>query len=95
MGKLLMLDPRVSVPLDDRPLAAGLETLEGRVIGILDNGQANSTPMFGELAALLQERYRPAGILLRKKPTHMQGAPKRMLDELIERCDGIITGLGA
>lgn len=95
MGKLFMLDPRVSVRLDDHPLVPGLDTLEGRVIGILDNGQANSTPMFRELADLLQERYHPTEILLRTKPTHMQGAPKAMHDELAGRCDAIITGLGA
>lgn len=95
MGKLCMLDPRVSIRLDDHPLVPGLDTLEGRVIGILDNGQANSTPMFRELADLLQEKYHPTEILLRKKPTHMQGAPKPILDELVGRCDAIITGLGA
>ena len=95
MAKLMMLDPRVSVRLDDRSLVPGLDTLEGRVIGILDNGQANSTPMLRELAGLLQERYHPTEILLRTKPTHMQVAPKAMIDELLARCDTIITGLGA
>ena len=95
MGKLCMLDPRVFIRLDDHPLVPGLDTLEGRVIGILDNGQANSTPMFRELADLLQEKCHPTEILLRKKPTHMQGAPKPILDELVGRCDAIITGLGA
>jgi hypothetical protein len=90
-----MLDPRVSVSLADQSLVPALDTLAGRVIGILDNGQANSTPMFHELAALLQQRYRLAEVILRKKPTHMQGAPKAMIDELVGRCDGIITGLGA
>jgi hypothetical protein len=95
MGKLFMLDPRVSVKLGDHPLAPGLETLEGRVIGILDNGQANSTPMFHELAALLHERHGLAEVIVRKKPTHMQGAPGAMVDELVNRCDAVITGLGA
>lgn len=95
MGKLFMLDPRVSVKIDDRSLVPGLDTLEGRVVGILDNGQANSTPMFHELAVLLRERYRPAEVILRKKPTHMQGAPKAMIEELVSRCDAVITGLGA
>jgi len=95
MGKLFMLDPRASVKLDDHALVPGLDTLEGRVIGILDNGQANSTPMFHELAALLRERYHPAEVILHKKPTHMQGAPKAMIEELVSRCDAMITGLGA
>lgn len=90
-----ILDPRGSVASGDRPPLPGLESLEGKVIGILDNGQANATPMFQELAVLLKERFGPAEILIRKKPTHMQGAPADMLAEVIERCDAVITGLGA
>jgi hypothetical protein len=95
MAKLKMLDPRASVNLKDRPLVAGLNTLEGKIIGIIDNGQANSTTMFQELAKLLQEKYRPAEVLLKTKPTHMQGAPKPMMEEFASRCDAVITGLGA
>jgi hypothetical protein len=41
MATLKMLDPRGSVNLKDRPLVPGLDTLQGKVIGIIDNGQAN------------------------------------------------------
>ena len=95
MATLKMLDPRVSVNLKDRPLVSGLDTLEGKFIGIIDNGQANSTTMFEELAKLLQEKYRPAAVLLKTKPTHMQGAPARMMEEFVSRCDAVMTGLGA
>jgi hypothetical protein len=95
MAKLKMLDPRASVNLKDRSLVPGLDTLEGKVIGIIDNGQANSTTMFQELAKLLQEKYRPAKVLLKTKPTHMQGAPKPIMEEFVSRCDAVITGLGA
>jgi hypothetical protein len=90
-----MLDPRASVNTKDRPLVAGLDTLEGKVIGIIDNGQANSTTMFQELAKLLEEKYRPAEVLFKTKPTHMEGAPKPVLEEFVSRCDAVITGLGA
>ena len=69
--------------------------LEGGVLGILDNGQANSSPMFEELARLLKEKLHAAEVIVRKKPTHMQGAPEPMIDELVSRCDAVITGLGA
>ncbi|MGB7952144.1 MAG: hypothetical protein WCH75_31025 [Candidatus Binatia bacterium] len=94
MATLKMLDPRASVNTKDRPLVAGLDTLEGKVIGIIDNGQANSTTMFQELAKLLEEKYRPAEVLFKTKPTHMQGAPKTVMEEFL-RCDAVITGLGA
>jgi hypothetical protein len=95
MATLKILDPRASVNLKDRPLVPALDTLEGKIIGIIDNGQANSTTMFQELAKLLQEKYRPAEVLLKTKPTHMQGAPKPIMEELVRRSDAVITGLGA
>ena len=95
MATLKFLDPRGSVNPEDRPLMPGLETLEGKVIGIIDNGQSNSTMMFQELAQLIREKCRPAEVIFRTKPTHMQGAPKALMEELINRCDAVITGLGA
>ena len=95
MAKLRMLDPRASLNLGDRPLVPGLDTLEGKVIGIIDNGQSNSTTMLQELAELLRRKYRPAEVLFKTKPTHMQGAPKPILEEFVSRCDAVITGLGA
>jgi hypothetical protein len=95
MATLKMLDPRAASNPGDRPLVPGLGTLEGKVIGIIDNGQSNSTTMFQELANLLREKYRPAEVLFKTKPTHMQGAPKPLLEEFVSRCDAVITGLGA
>jgi hypothetical protein len=95
MATLKFLDPRGSVNPENRPLMPGLDTLKGKVIGIIDNGQSNSTTMFQELAQLIQEKLRPAEVVFRTKPTHMQGAPKTMMEELIKRCDAVITGLGA
>ena len=95
MATVKFLDPRATVNPQDRPLVPGLDTLEGKVIGIIDNGQSNSTDMFKELAQLIQERLHAKEILFRTKPTHMQGAPKPIMEELLNRCDAVITGLGA
>ncbi|HEY5627427.1 MAG TPA: hypothetical protein VIR79_05740 [Nitrospira sp.] len=95
MATLRMLDPRASVNPEDRPVVPGLETLEGKVIGIIDNGQSNSTAMFQELAALLQKKFQPDEVIFKTKPTHMQGAPHAMMEEMVNRCDAVITGLGA
>jgi hypothetical protein len=95
VATLKFLDPRGTADAKDRPLVPGLETLEGKVIGIVDNGQANSTDMFRELAGLLQERFHTREVLFKTKPTHMQGAPRPIIEEVLTRCDAIITGLGA
>lgn len=95
MATLNMLDPRATVNPEDLPLMPGLDSLEGKVIGIIDNGQSNSTSMFQELAKLMQEKYQTAEVLFKTKPSHMQGAPKPIMEEFVNRCDAVITGLGA
>ena len=95
MTTIKFLDPRASVNPGDRPLIAGLDSLEGKVIGIIDNGQSNSTSMFQELAKLLQEKFNTREIIFRTKPTHMQGAPKPIMEEILHRWDAVVTGLGA
>ena len=95
MATIKFLDPRAEVNPGDRPIVSGLDSLEGKVIGIIDNVQSNSTSMFQELAKLLQEKFTTQEIILRTKPTHMQGAPKPIMDEILSRCDAVITGLGA
>jgi hypothetical protein len=95
MATIKFLDPRVAINPKDRPLVAGLDTLDGKIIGIIDNGQANSTTMFQELALLMQEKFHTREVLFKTKPTHMQGAPKPIMEEILNRCDAVITGLGA
>jgi hypothetical protein len=95
MATLKFLDPRGSVTPEERSVVPGLDSLDGKVIGIIDNGQSNSTSMFYELAQLIKERLGVAEVLFRTKPTHMQGAPKPMMEEILSRCDAVITGLGA
>ena len=95
MATIKFLDPRATVNPKDRPLVPGLESLEGKTVGIIDNGQANSTTMFQELAKLMQERFHTKEVIFKTKPTHMQGAPKPIMEEILNRCDAVITGLGA
>ena len=95
MATIKFLDPRVTINPKDQPLVPGLDTLEGKVIGIIDNGQANSTTMFQELAQLMQEKFHTKEVLFKTKPTHMQGAPKPIMEDILNRCDAVITGLGA
>lgn len=95
MATIKFLDPRAAVNPKDQRLVPGLDTLEGKVIGIIDNGQANSTTMFQELAKLLQETLHTKEVIFKTKPSHMQGAPKPIMEEILGRCDAVITGLGA
>src|SRR5258705_10497018 len=93
MATIKFLDPRVTLNPKDRPLVPGLDTLEGRVIGIIDNGQANSTGMFQELVRLIGEKIHTKEVLFKTKPTHMKGAPKPIMEEILNGGDAVITRL--
>ena len=54
MATLKFLDPRGSARPEERSVVPGLDSLDGKVIGIIDNGQSNSTSMFYELAQLIK-----------------------------------------
>jgi hypothetical protein len=95
MATIKFLDPRAVVNPKERLLVPGLDSLDGKIIGIIDNGQSNSTDMFKELGNLLQERLHVKEVLFKTKPSHMQGAPKPIMEEMLSRCDAVITGLGA
>lgn len=95
MANIKFLDPRATINPKDRPVVPGLDSLEGKTIGIIDNGQSNSTNMFQELAKLVQQRFDVKQVIFKTKPTHMQGAPKVIMEEVENRCDAVITGLGA
>jgi hypothetical protein len=95
VATIKFLDPRGNVNPGDRPVIRGLDSLDGKVIGIIDNGQSNSTSMFQELAKLLEEKFHTREIVFHTKPTHMQGAPRPIMEEILGRCDAVITGLGA
>lgn len=95
MATIKFLDPRGHIDPRDRAPAPGLDRLENRIVGIIDNGQANSTPMLRVLADLLKKKFCAKEVIFQTKPTHMQGAPRQLLDEMLGRCDAIITGLGA
>jgi hypothetical protein len=47
------------------------------------------------LAKLVQQRLDVKQVIFKTKPTHMQGAPKVIMEEILNRCDAVITGLGA
>jgi hypothetical protein len=95
MATVKFLDPRAAIDPKERALVPALESLEGKVIGIIDNGQANSTTMFQELAKLLREKFHTKEVVFKTKPTHMQGAPPSVMEEILGRCDAVVTGLGA
>ena len=71
-------------------LAPRLASLEGKRIGILDNGKANAGTLMLAVTKILQERYGAGEIVKRDKP--VAGPPSPEALEALARCDLALVG---
>lgn len=89
---MYILDPRSQVQPGRREPIPGVADLQGKTIGVLDNGLMNSTPLMKEVTRLLGERY--GQVVFRTKPSQSRGAPTDWLDDFAAKCHVIVTGVG-
>ena len=73
---------------------AALASLEGTVVGFIDNAKPNFNHLVDDLAELLQAKHGVARVVKRRKRSASVPAPQEVLDELARECDLVITGSG-
>jgi hypothetical protein len=89
-----LYDPSSSGSQRSLSRAAPMASLEGRTIGILENGKLNAAEMLRELAELFEARH---GCTLRavySKSNASAPAPAGILAQAAAEVDFLITGLG-
>ena len=74
--------------------AAALASLEGRTIGILENGKLNAPEMLGEVAALFVARHGCRVHTLYSKSNASAPVAPAILARAVKEVDFLITGLG-
>jgi hypothetical protein len=90
---LKVLDPRLSAEGDAARLAAPLASLDGALVGLLDNAKIGTTRFYDHLETMLRERYRVREVIRRRKPDSSRPAPPELLGEL-SAADAIVSGIG-
>ena len=86
---LLPIDPEVERP---KRIAAGRHTLDGKVLGLLDNRKGNADHLLLRLGERLGERYSLRDIVYLTKPIFSRPAPAEQIEQL-KRCDAVLTAL--
>jgi hypothetical protein len=74
-------------------MARRLESLEGTLIGVLDNSKFNTDRIFQLVERSLRENYGVREVIWRRKHNFSQPAPGPLVAEL-SACDAVITGIG-
>jgi hypothetical protein len=90
---LKVLDPRLSAEGEAASLAAPLATLDGAVVGLLDNAKIGTARFYNHLEEILRGRYRVREVIRRRKPDSSRPAPPDQLGEL-SAADAIVSGIG-
>ena len=93
---MIILSPEGKAQTSAAKVAAvpRFQDLRGKVVGLLDNSKPNMDKLAERFAELLREKYGVANVIVRRKLTAQQGAPKKYLDELASQADFVISGLG-
>jgi hypothetical protein len=90
---LKILDPRVAAEGEAARLAAPLPSLDGALVGLLDNAKIGTARFYDHLEAMLRDRFGVREVIRRRKPDSSRPVPAEVLGEL-SAADAIVSGIG-
>ena len=91
---LRILDPTVQAEATESTVAKRERTLDGAVLGLLDNSKVNGDRLLRLVAAELGRRYDVREVVEMRKGGASTTADTAMLDALAARCDVVVTAIG-
>ena len=90
---LKVLDPTLKPESGPLKLAPALASLEGAVIGMIDNSKIGTERFFDYVAAILKKDYGAREFIRRRKPDMTRPIPAEMLASL-SGADAILSAIG-
>ena len=75
------------------PDACDHTSLDGALVGLLDNAKIGTARFYDHLEALLRARFGVREVIRRRKPDSSRPAPAELLGEL-SAADAIVSGIG-
>ncbi|MFH1486259.1 MAG: hypothetical protein ABIH46_09325 [Chloroflexota bacterium] len=93
-GTTPLYDPVGAVVASTARLSPRLDSLEGKVLAMLDNTKPNFSLLLANMETLLLKKYPTVRFVVRRKGSAAAGAGDPLIAELAESCDALITGSG-
>ncbi|MDE2778386.1 MAG: hypothetical protein OXI91_01735 [Chloroflexota bacterium] len=92
-GTIQILDPRPEDVPEEKGVSAQLPSLEGKVIGLLENRKYHADSFLLELQRVLEEEYQAKKVVYASKFTFSMPCADETLDSLVEECDVVVHGI--
>ena len=93
MPTIELLSPAAAIPGNAVPLAKRAPTLEGRVVGLLNNSKSGTRPFLDRVEELLQREHGVSRIIRYDKKAAALPAPDEILEAAIRECDVVVNGI--
>lgn len=90
---ITVLNPTSRSDASPLRLARPINSLDGALVGVLNNGKVGAEVIFKHVERVLREQYGVREVIWRRKHDFSRPAPPAMLAEL-SACDAVITGIG-
>ena len=90
---LKVLDPRLSAEGEAARLAAPLASLDGALVGLLDNAKIGTERLFDFVEEILRREHGVRECIRRRKPDASRPVPQPMLME-VSGADAGLSGIG-
>ena len=87
-------DPIAPYRIDREQKYHTLDDLKGKVVAFVDNTKPNFDCLIEDLAEVFKSQYGVASTLMFKKRQASVPAGDAVMQELLEKCDLVITGSG-
>jgi hypothetical protein len=89
----MVLDPTQSAEGEALRLAPALPSLEGAVVGMIDNAKIGTERLFDFIEEILRNDYKVREFIRRRKPDATRPVPPQILAEL-RGADAILSATG-
>ena len=93
MGTIDVLSPAAVMKGTAVPLATRVPTLEGRVVGLLNNSKSGTRPFLDRVEELLRREHGVSRIIRYDKKAAALPLPDEMLEAATRECDVVINGI--
>ena len=90
---LQVLDPTAEDVAAETAHSARLTSLQGRTVGLLDNGKIRVRELFDHVEAILHAEHGVARVIRLKKPDASRPAPADVIAEM-KATDAVISAVG-
>jgi hypothetical protein len=93
-AKCIVIDPTAAQQAHAAIGSHRLDSLQGKVVGFIDNAKPNFDHLACEIGTLLTERHGAARVVTHRKRSASLPAAAESLESLTAECDLVITGSG-